>query len=61
MQAEGESKDKLRDENQALYEKIQTLTAKINLLVTENYNLKEGQMQAIAAAGTTRSKPSLFF
>ena len=61
MQAEGESKDKLRDENQALYEKIQTLTAKINLLVTENYNLKEGQMQAIAAAGTTRNKPSLFF
>lgn len=61
MQAEGESKDKLRDENQALYEKIQTLTAKINLLVTENYNLKEGQMQAIAAAGTNRNKPSLFF
>ena len=61
MQAEGESKEKLRDENQALYEKIQTLTAKINLLVTENYNLKEGQMQAIAAAGSARNKPSLFF
>ena len=61
MQAEGESKEKLRDENQALYEKIQTLTAKINLLVTENYNLKEGQMQAIAAASSARNKPSLFF
>ena len=54
LQSDLESKQKLRDENQAFYEKMQTLSAKINILVTENYNLKEGQLQAIAAA---RQKP----
>ena len=42
LQADQDSKQKLRDDNQALYEKLQTLNAKINLLVTENHNLREG-------------------
>ena len=61
LEADQESKQKLREENQALYEKTQTLNAKINLLVTENHNLREGQLEAIAAAEKSRTAPSMFF
>lgn len=61
LQADSESKQKLREENQALYEKMQTLNAKINLLVTENHHLKDGQREAIAEASKPRRAPELFF
>ena len=37
------------------------MSAKINLLVTENHNLKEGQLQQIAAAEHSKPIPTLFF
>ena len=41
---------------------MQTLNAKINLLVTENFNLKQGQLEMIAAASEKpTNKPTLFF
>ena len=62
LQADQESKQKLRDENLAMFEKVQTLNAKINMLVTENHTLKEGQLEAIAAAAENRKPvPKLFF
>ena len=48
-------------ENQALYEKIQTLNAKITILITENHNLKEGQKKAIEEAKKDKREPELFF
>ena len=42
LEQDQDTKESLREENQALYEKIQTLNAKINIVVTENTNLKEG-------------------
>lgn len=61
LQVDQETKEKLREENQALYEKVQTLNAKINLVVTENHNLKEGQLEAIAAAEKPRTTPNMYF
>ena len=42
LQSDSDTKHKLREENLALFEKVQTLNAKINMVVTENHNLKEG-------------------
>lgn len=42
VRSDKETKQELREESQALYEKIKTLNAKINLLVTENHHLKDG-------------------
>ena len=45
-----------------MFEKVQTLNAKINMLVTENHTLKEGQLETIAAAAENRKPvPKLFF
>ena len=40
---------------------MQTLSAKINILITENHNLKEGQKKAIEEANKSNSDPTLFF
>ena len=44
-----------------MYEKMQTLNAKINILITENHNLKEGQKKAIEEANKHKPGPALFF
>ena len=44
-----------------MYEKMQTLSAKINMLITENHNLKEGQKKAIEEANKHKPEPALFF
>ena len=61
LEQDQDTKESLREENQALYEKIQTLNAKINIVVTENTNLKEGQKKAIEEASKDRPDTTLFF
>ena len=43
-----------------MYEKIQTLNAKVNMLITENTNMKEGQKKAIEEAGRDWQTAALF-
>ena len=61
LELDQETKAKLREESQALYEKVQTLNAKVNMLVTENHNLKEGQRKVIEDASKNEPQPRLYF
>ena len=62
MRLEGDNvtKNNLKLENEALFARMQGLKGQIELLCTENHNLKEGQKKAFEEKGLI-TEPHLYF